>query len=242
MRAKVGYRCDLHIHSCLSPCADLLMTPGNIIKEAIRLGLDCIAITDHNTAGNVEVAMKLARESGLEVIPGMEMETKEEVHLLCFFPVLESLMEWEKVVEAGLPRQKNNEEVLGFQILTDCNDQYVAKEERMLATATQLSFAEALDNVTRLGGTVIPSHVDRPVNSIIGQLGFIPPDSGISTVEISRNAELSSLVSNHPYLKEFFLITGSDSHYLHDIGRCGQYERGFPLIEDLYWLLMKRSW
>src|SRR5690554_5869694 len=123
------------------------MTPGNIIKEAIRLGLDCIAITDHNTAGNVEVAMKLARENGLILIPGMELETREEVHLLCLFSNLEGLKQWEELVEKKLPSLTNDEDFFGYQLLTDDNDQYIAKEERLLATATRLSLAEAVEGV-----------------------------------------------------------------------------------------------
>ncbi len=235
MSAKPSYRCDLHIHSCLSPCADLLMTPGNIINEALRIGLDYIAITDHNTAGNVQVAMELAQASKLKIVPGMEVETREEVHLLCLFPSLDLLLAWDQIVDQNLPALKNDTEHFGDQLLTDSNDQYRAHEERLLATATRLSVAETVSGVTKLDGIIIPAHVDKPVNSIIRQLGFIPADSEIKMIEISRNTRPEDLFSKYPYLQEYRFICGSDSHYLDDIGKCGS-KNGFVFkskIEDI---------
>lgn len=234
MTVKKDYRCDLHIHSCLSPCADLLMTPGNIIREALRIGLDFIAITDHNSAGNVRAAMELARDSGLKLIPGMEVETREEVHLLCYFPVLESLLEWDEIMQMNLPDIRNDEEFFGYQLYTDENDEYIAKEERLLTVASRLSFSEVVEGVRGLGGMVVPAHVDRPINSVIRQLGFIPPDEEIDIIEISRNTGAGKFLEKHPYLQHYVYITGSDSHYLTDIGKCGREERGFPLTEELY--------
>lgn len=231
------YRCDLHIHSCLSPCADLLMTPGNIIQQALKLGLDCIAITDHNTAGNVAVAMELGKQYGLTIIPGMEVETREEVHLLCFFPVLEKLLAWDRVVADNLPQKENAEEHIGYQLLTDLADQYAAKDHRLLATATYLSVDEVVTTVNRLGGMVVPSHVDRRVNSILSQLGFIPPDLGIRVIEITRHSNLEQFFGENPHAKGYSYITGSDSHYLTDLGRCGQGQVGFPLIKEMAWLM-----
>lgn len=229
-------RCDLHIHSCLSPCADILMTPGNIVMAAVKKGLDCIAITDHNAAGNVQVAMELAKKHGLKVIPGMEVETKEEVHLLCLFSTLEGLLTWEKVVFDHLPELLNDEDTFGYQLIVDIHDEYAAKEERLLATATSLSCADVVAHVSQLGGIVIPSHVDRPVNSIIGQLGFIPPDLGIEVIEVSRHVKPENLFYRFPDLQFYLTITGSDSHFLNDIGNCGS-ENGFLVSGRLYQLL-----
>lgn len=237
MRGKKNFRLDLHIHTCLSPCADLLMTPANIIRAALQAGLDCIAITDHNTGGNVEVAMKIARGSGLQIIPAMEIETREEVHLLCLFPVLEALLEWDKLVAENLPDLKNDEEFFGYQLYTDDQDEYIAKEERLLAVASRLSFNEVVEGVVKLGGMIIPAHVDRPANGIIRQLGFIPPEAEISIVEISRHAKVEEIRQEYPYLKNYPYLTGSDSHYLSDIGNCGQEEKGFPLTENLLQVL-----
>ncbi|MCK9525881.1 MAG: PHP domain-containing protein [Limnochordia bacterium] len=221
MSPKEKPRCDLHIHSCLSPCADLLMTPGNIIQQAVKLGLDCIAITDHNSAGNIQVALQLAKAHGIKLIPAMEIETREEVHLLCYFPSLGALLEWEAMVYENLRNFKNDEALFGHQLLTDMNDEYMAKEDRLLAMATQLSLSETMEKVTKLGGVVVPAHVDRSVNSILGQLGFIPPDAGIRVIEISRNTDPVDFLRIHPHLNHFRYIQSSDSHYLTEIGRCG---------------------
>lgn len=225
-------RCDLHIHSCLSPCADLLMTPGNIIGQAVKLGLDCIAITDHNSAGNIRVALKLAKAQGIQLIPAMEVETREEVHLLCYFRDLDALLAWEATVHENLPNLKNDETLFGHQLLTDAQDQYLAKEERLLAMATKLSLAETIEKVTRLGGVVVPAHVDRPVNSILGQLGFIPPDAGVRVIEISCNTDPARFLAAHPHLKHYRYIQSSDSHYLTDIGG-GDGKKGFIMNEEL---------
>src|SRR5690554_6580311 len=122
---------DLHIHACLSPCADILMTPANIIKKAVEEKLDIIAIADHNAVGNVEVAIKLAAGTSVNVLPAMEVESSEEVHLLCFFDSLENLYQWNKIVAENLPNLKNDEESFGYQLLTDENDDYIAKEDRL---------------------------------------------------------------------------------------------------------------
>lgn len=211
------YKCDFHIHSCLSPCADILMTPGNIIKKALEVGLDIIAITDHNTAGNVEAALCLAADTDLIIIPGMEVESVEEVHLLCFFDNIKQLKEWGRIVDKALPDIKNDEDSFGYQLLTDERDEYIAKEAKLLATATSLSVGEIVETVNSLDGIVIPSHVDRPYNSIIGQLGFIPPDSGIDIIEISKNTSPDEFFARYPYLKDYSYIISSDSHCLQDI-------------------------
>jgi len=225
-------KCDLHIHSCLSPCADLLMTPGNIIKEAVKRGLEYVAITDHNSAGNVKVALELARANGIKLIPAMEVETREEVHLLCYFSNLDALLAWEGIVFENLPNRKNDENLFGYQLLTDIYDEYVAKEDRLLAMATNLSLSDILEKVTSLGGVVVPAHVDRPVNSILGQFGFIPPDERIRVIEISRNFNPVSFSRLHPQLNEYSHIQGSDSHSLCEIGQCGMVG-GFPVDKGL---------
>jgi PHP family Zn ribbon phosphoesterase len=210
------------------------MTPGNIIKEALKLGLDCIAITDHNAAGNVEPALKIARNTDLIVIPGMELESVEEVHLLCYFPGLAEIKEWELTVQANLPLLYNDEEVFGYQLLTDESDDYIGKEERLLATATGLSISQVVEGVSSLGGIVIPAHVDKAVNSIIGQLGFLPPELDSCIIEISRNTAPLNFFKKYPGLKNLPYLRSSDSHYLYEIGSCGEQYKGFYLEKPLF--------
>ncbi len=211
------YQADLHIHTVLSPCAHLLMTPGNIIKKAREQGLDIIAITDHNSGQNVRVTLELARNTPLHVFPGMEVESAEEVHLLCLFDRLDDLLEWQEIVFAALPDQPNDEEYFGEQLITDLDDQYVAREERLLATATKLTVKKIVKMIAKIGGLVIPSHIDRPYNSILANLGIIPQDLELTILELSARQRVRQFLRMHPYLKKYAFIQNSDSHFLTDI-------------------------
>ena len=210
------YSIDLHIHSVLSPCADLLMTPGNIIKKAEEIGLDIIAITDHNSAANLSSAMKIAESKNIIIIPAMELETAEEIHLLTFFPNLDKAMDMQKIVYKNLVDMKNDEEYFGYQIITDENDEYIAKEKRLLSTALNLSLEEVVKKVREMGGFVIPSHINRSFG-IINNLAFIPDHLDLSILEIYKNENINEIVKEIPYLKNYKLIKNSDSHYLDDI-------------------------
>lgn len=209
-------KADLHLHSVLSPCADLLMTPLEIIKKAKKEGIEVIALTDHNSAENAEVFKYYCRKYNINFIPAMETETKEEIHILCYFPNLKSLFKWQEIIYANLPKEKNDEEFFGPQIKCDFNDCYQRKIDKFLATAVNLTLNECLNIVKKLGGIVIPSHVDRK-NSIISQLGFIPENIDFSTVEISKNINPEKAIKNFSQLKCFQLIQNSDSHYLNEI-------------------------
>ncbi|AGB41911.1 putative metal-dependent phosphoesterase, PHP family [Halobacteroides halobius DSM 5150] len=214
-----GIYADLHMHTVLSPCGDLLMTPQNIIKQALGVGLDIIAITDHNSAENVEVAIKLAKDTPLTVIPGMEVTTSEEVHLVCLFANLKQVLQLQEIVYKALPNIKNKEEVFGPQIIVNSNDQYVKKLDRLLLTATDLTVKQVIKEVRKLGGLVIPAHIDKKNYSLISNLGFIPPDLNLSIVEIYSKVDLEEIKLKFPQLENYFLITSSDAHYLEDIAK-----------------------
>ena len=211
-----NYNIDLHIHSVLSPCASLVMTPANILKKANEIGLDIIAITDHNSAKNVKITMKLAKKFGIIVIPAMEVESSEEIHLLCFFPKLQKLLDWQNIVYDNLPNLKNDEDYFGYQLITDKNDKYKAKEKRMLATAVNLNISQIVTKVKKLNGIVIPSHIDKSYG-IIKNLGFIPRDLNLKILEISKKSDLAEIKKQYLYLKEYNLIKNSDSHYLNEL-------------------------
>ncbi|MGM0410267.1 MAG: PHP domain-containing protein [Bacillota bacterium] len=214
----IKFNLDLHIHSVLSPCADFLMTPLNIINKAKKRGLDIIAITDHNSAKNLEVALKIAKKKNIIIIPGMEVESAEEVHLLTYFPTLERVMQWQKIVYKNLPDKENDEEFFGYQIITNEKDEYLKKEKRLLATATELSINEIVNKVKKLKGIVVPSHIFR-TNGLIKNLGFIPEDSHFKLLELSK---LDNMNKAETLLKKFnnnsySFVKNSDSHYLKDI-------------------------
>lgn len=209
-------KADLHLHSTLSPCGDLLMTPAEIVKKAKREGIEILALTDHNSAENVEVFQYFCSKHKLNFIPAMETETREEIHILCYFSNIERLLKWQEIVYDKLPNQKNDEDFFGPQIICDFNDEYQSKVDKLLAAAVDLSLEECINKVNELGGVVVPSHLDRK-HSIISQLGFIPPELDLKTVEISKNIDSESALKRIPQLKNLQLMQNSDSHYLEEI-------------------------
>jgi len=211
------YAVDLHIHSALSPCADKDMTPNNIVNMALVKGLDIIALTDHNSGANLEAADKCAKSSGLLLVPGMEVETSEEVHLICLLPNLKFAAELNHHIFHSLPDMKNREDIFGKQIILDENDKITGEEKRMLITATCLSVNDIFLLVKQLNGVVLPAHVDRPSNSMISNLGMIPEDLDIKYLEISRNCDEYAFRALKPELESYRLIKSSDAHYLGDL-------------------------
>ncbi len=205
---------DLHIHTCLSPCGDADMTPNNIVNMALLKGLDVIAITDHNTCGNAGACMACADGTGLLVIPGLEVETAEEVHMVCLFPVLSSAQEMEKIVRAALPAIPNRVEIFGPQCYMDANDHIIAYEDNLLVTATRLSCGEVVDTVRRLGGSVFPAHVDKDSYSMLSNLGAIPKELGFSSVEVHHMGKLERI---RQQIAGYQVLHNSDAHYLWDI-------------------------
>ena len=209
--------CDLHIHTALSPCGDSDMTPNNIVGMAVLNGLDFIAVTDHNTIGNVRAVMKCAEDAPLTVIPGMELETAEEAHFICLFKTAgaaEEFYGWTKGFFNGI---KNREDIFGRQAFMNEEDEITGFEEQLLVSALTCSVYDAVPVVRGLGGVIIPAHVDKSSYSIISNLGFMPPDLGFKTVEISKNTDREHILMKYPYLEEYLIITDSDSHYLGDL-------------------------
>jgi len=220
-------RCDFHIHSALSPCADKDMTPGNIVAMAKLKGLDAIAVTDHQSCGNVNSAMVLARQFGITVVPGMELETNEEIHSICLFPDLNSAIIFDKIVKEHLPGIANREDIFGEQLLFDENDERTGKETFLLLTPCSLSFNEAARLAQELGGVMYPAHIDRDSYSILTVMGEIPQEYTGLALEISANCNLDEFLQKHPHINNFKLIQSSDAHLLEDI-----LEPGFLLEID----------
>ncbi len=211
------YAVDLHIHSALSPCAHEDMTPNNIVNMAVMKGLDAIALTDHNSGANLEAVSICARNHGLVFIPGMELESCEEVHLVCLLPNLKSAMKLHDIVYDSLPAIRNRKDIFGSQYFMDDKDRIIGEEERLLITASSLTADEVFSLVRGLGGAVIPAHVDRPSYSMLSNLGLIPEVLGIKHLEISKNCDESAFRATHPELDGYRLIRSSDAHYLGDI-------------------------
>jgi 3',5'-nucleoside bisphosphate phosphatase len=216
---------DLHIHSGLSPCANDDMTPNNIVNMALIKGLDIISVTDHNSMDNVEVICAIAKEKDLVVIPGCEIQTKEEIHLLCYFPSIEAGLRFQhNVIDINLPDIKNRPDIFGQQLLFDKDDSIIGYQHRMLNNSLTLSVEEVTKQVSFYGGVAVPAHIDRPSYSLVSNLGFVPEDGSYATVEISpRNYEHNNF-RNQYVEKKFNVITGSDAH---DLGLI--FERTFCL-------------
>ena len=213
------YAYDLHIHSALSPCADDDMTPNNIAGMAAIKGLDIIAVTDHNSCGNVRAVAECAKQYNVIVVPGMEVETAEEVHVVCYFPNLDAAFEMQKIVAAKMMGIKNNPKTFGNQFYMDENDEITEIEENLLVSATMMSFQEVFETVKKLDSIAVPAHIDRSSYSVISNLGFMPPDVEICTVEITAQ----NLEKWKEDYSEFQIITNSDAHSLGNISEKENY-------------------
>lgn len=211
------FTADLHIHTVLSACAEVEMLPTLIIERAKNLRLGLIAVTDHNSAENAEAMLSAAEGSGIAVLPGMELQTREEVHLLCLFDTLEQVQRWQEEVYAHLPALKNREEVFGVQIVLDAQGNAIGRNERLLLTSSTFSLEEAARRVEELGGLCLPAHVDRPSYSVIANLGFIPPELGLAGVEISPLLGPREARERFPELRSYGLVAGGDAHRLKEI-------------------------
>lgn len=209
---------DLHIHSCLSPCGDDDMTPGNIVGMAAIKGLDVIAVTDHNSCKNCPAVTKLAAQYGILAIPGMELTTAEEVHAVCLFPELSAALDFDRFVYEKLIKFPNREDIFGKQQIMNEEDICIGIEPNLLINSTSLSFDELWDIVAgQYGGIMIPAHIDKNANSLLSNLGFVPPESQFRTVELHDMEKLSKLQESNPYLTQCRTICNSDAHYLEHI-------------------------
>ncbi len=208
---------DLHIHSCLSPCGDDDMTPANIVGMSVIKGLDVIAVTDHNSCKNCPAVLAAAEEYGILAIPGMEINTSEEVHAVCLFEELKAAMEFDAYVYERLIPFPNKEEVFGKQQIYDGADQVCGIVPNLLINATDISFDGLWELVRGYGGVMFPAHVDKTANSLIANLGFVPPDSRFVTAEVKDLGKLHKLRKENPYLEGCRIISNSDAHYLEHI-------------------------
>ena len=208
----MDYFADLHIHSCLSPCGDNDMTPCNLCGMAKVKGLDIIAVTDHNTARNLPAAREVCDAYGLLLVPGMEITTREEVHLLGYFPSVEAALDFGELVRAHLPNKKNKPAFFGEQLVMNSDDEVVAEEDALLIGATDLSLSEASRLVASYGGVPVPAHINRGNNGLLVNLGFMPSAPAFTTVEVWRHlpCPLEPLENKH-------VLHSSDAHYLGDI-------------------------
>ena len=204
-------RADLHIHTCLSPCGEAEMVPTAVVRRARAVGLDMIAVCDHNSAENVAAVAKAGRREAVALIPGIEVTSREEVHLLGLFKSEEEALNMQALVYESLAGE-NDDKAFGPQTIVDDRDRVVGVNTRLLLGATALSLEQVVEAIHALGGLAIASHVDRQSFGLIGHLGFVPEGLQLDALEVSPGASLDKW-------DDFPVITSSDAHSLKDIGK-----------------------
>lgn len=205
---------DLHLHSCLSPCGDNEMTPYNLVNMAKIFGYDIIALTDHNSAKNCESAMKIGKQIGITVVPGMELCTSEEIHCVCLFSRLERAQEFSDFVKTLMPPVRNKEHIFGEQLIMDCEDGILGKEEILLTTAADISIDALPAIIEQYEGVCFPAHIDRSSYSIISALGDFSPELNVNCFELTPDANEDEYRTKYPATKDKILLRNSDAHYL----------------------------
>ena len=223
------YYCDLHIHSCLSPCGDDDMTPGNIVGMSLLNGLQIVALTDHNSVKNCPAFFKIAKDNGIIPIAGVELTTSEDIHVVCLFRDLDSALDFGDFIEARRNLIENEPKIFGRQQIMDENDLECGEEKYLLINSVNVSLEEAFSETDRRGGVCYPAHIDRTSNGIISMLGDIPPEPRYTAFELNDIESLKGCLERHPILSERGLvhIQSSDAHYLTDIS-----EKGFAIELD----------
>jgi PHP family Zn ribbon phosphoesterase len=212
------FKADLHMHTVLSPCGSLEMSPVVIVKKALERGLDIIGITDHNSTRQCAEVYRVGEQKGLTVICGAEVTTKEEVHCLTFFENFEKLELFQAYLDEHLPNIPNDVEKFGYQVWVDDNEEIVGQEERLLISAINQSIDEVEQKVRELNGLFVPAHIFRPSFSVYSQLGFMPFDIKPDAIGMSARVDVEEQIKQHPELKQYTVLRSSDAHFPEQIG------------------------
>lgn len=209
------------------------MLPPLIVQQALDLGINLIAITDHNATANVAAVQKAAQGTNLTVLPGMELQTREEVHNLCIFDTLEQASEFQSWVDARLPDQENQPDFFGDQLIVDENGDFLRRETRLLLTSASCSIEEACARVHEIGGVFIPAHVNRQAFGLLANLGMVPAELCIEGLEISRHLQPDEALRKFPQIKNYTLIRSGDVHRLEEFLGVNYFTIRAPTMEEL---------
>jgi hypothetical protein len=213
------FKADLHIHTCLSPCAELNMGPKAIVEKALEHGLDVIGISDHNSSENVPAVVNAARNRNLTVLPGMEVTSKEEVHILAVFDSVDKALRLQEIVYEHL-HGENDTEAFGLQVVVNEDHDVLGFNKRLLAGATELSVEQVVDSISALEGLAIAAHVDRESFGIIGQLGFVPQELHLDALELSAHTSPEEARQRYPEYAGYAFVRSSDAHSVPEIGKA----------------------
>ncbi len=212
------YSADLHVHTLLSPCGDLEMTPANIVEFAAIKGIDILGITDHNSTRHGALIKKMAEKKGIFVLCGAEVTTKEDIHCLTFFENNAATESFQEYLEKHLADVKNRPSIFGYQVVVDEEEMIIEEVDKLLISALDQSLDQVEAMVHSLGGLFIPAHIDRPSYSLISQLGFVPSGLNADALEISRNTTPGALRKKFPEVAGYTLTGSSDAHFLQQLG------------------------
>lgn len=228
------YRAELHVHTVLSPCGAVEMIPPLIVQEAIDRKIDLIAITDHNASANFMAVKEAAAGTSLTVLPGMELQTQEEVHLLCLFDSYYQLEKWQQEVDRSLPDLQNNAQYFGEQYIVDSNGDFIRCEDRLLLVSSNMTLEQATNKVSSLGGLAIPAHIDRQANGLFAILGFIPEGLPIAALEITRRLSPEQALQKFPSISGYPIIQNGDVHHLDDFLGSTVYWLEQPTLQEIH--------
>lgn len=209
------------------------MIPPLIVQEALDRKIQILAITDHNATANIAAVQKAAQDTGLIILPGMELQTREEVHVLCLFDALEQAFAFQEWVDAHLPNIQNNPDFFGEQFVVDETGDFIRREERLLLGSANVTLRQAWEKVCDLGGWYIPAHVNRQAYGLIAVLGLIPTDFPVDTLEISRHLSYAEAARRLPQIAGYPLIQNGDVHYLNDFLGSMLWEVESPTLAEL---------
>ena len=214
------YFYDLHLHSCLSPCGDNDMTPNNIAGMAALNGLNIVALTDHNSCKNCPAFFAACKRHGIVPVPGMELTTSEDIHMVCLFDSLEAALEFDAEVAKHRILIPNRADIFGEQIIMDGEDNIIGHEEFMLPNGTDLSVGDAFKLCNAYSGVCYPAHIDRRSNGIVSVLGAFPESPDFSCAEYHFGEQRGEYEEKFPWLKAKSAVICSDAHFLWDMNEA----------------------
>ena len=236
------FRADLHTHTVLSPCADLEMSPDKIVQQALNRRIDILAITDHNSTRQCAMVKKQAKETGLLVVNGCEVNSQEEIHAICLFEDDYTRDKFQLFLNQFLPQIPNRPEYHGHQVLVNQKNQIIEYFPNYLGSPLQIDIATIEQYTHQLNGLFIPAHIDRQINSLYSQLGYLPTELKIDGLQISKFANEQTIRKQYDIHSDVSLITASDAHYVEDVG-CSPtsfylYE---PTFQEMRWALNQKN-
>lgn len=214
------YYYDLHVHSCLSPCADDDMTPNNIAGMASLKGLNLLALTDHNSCKNCPAFFEACKRQGIVPVAGMELSTAEDIHLVCLFESLDTAMAFDQEIHSHLLPVKNRADIFGNQLILDDDDELIGEEETLLISATDLGIEEAIHLARAFGAHVRPAHIDRESNGIVSILGGIPAEYGFGCFEFNDAEHIREYCDRFPLITSESVLVCSDAHRLWELNEA----------------------